>query len=151
MRHSVRQASGDLQLTDAFLAYLRYIGPVGAAFAESVMKQAQPIMEAAEPGEVLAQLLAPEIELFGQTYKRSCTIFSAWKAQRVRDVYNSMPEQDREAGRRDYGADRLGGFSCNFDRRQGRTGWLSLAAFLLADSVPDTLIGAPAEFPATCP
>ena len=40
-------ASGDLQLTDAFLAYLRYIGPVGAAFAESVMKQAQPIMEAA--------------------------------------------------------------------------------------------------------
>lgn len=89
-------ASGGLQLTDEFLAYLRYIGPVGAAYAESVMKQAQPIMEAAEPGEVLSQSLAPEIELFGQTYKRSGTIFSAWKAQRVRDLYNSIPDQDRE-------------------------------------------------------
>ena len=89
-------ASGELGLTDPFLAYLSYIGPVGAAYAKSVKELAQPMVAAAAPGEPLAQELTPEIQLFGHSYKRGCTIFSAWKAQRAQDAYLNLSEKDKE-------------------------------------------------------
>ena len=89
-------ASKELGVTDAFLAYLAYIGPIGAAYAASVRQLAEPLVAAAAPGEALAQELMPEIELFGHTYKRGCTTFSAWKAQRVQDAYIGLAVKDRE-------------------------------------------------------
>lgn len=89
-------AGEDMGLTDAFLAYLRYIGPIGAAYAASVRRLAEPLVAAAAPGEALAQPLEPEIELFGRPYKRGCTIFSAWKAQRVEDAHAGLADRDRE-------------------------------------------------------
>ena len=91
-------AGGELGLTEPFLAYLRYIGPIGAAYATSVEQLAQPLVAAAAPGEEMAQPLLPEIELFGQPYRRNCSIFSAWKAQRVRDAYVCLSGEDRERG-----------------------------------------------------
>ena len=44
----------------------------------------------------MAQPLLPEIALFGQPYRRNCSIFSAWKAQRVRDAYLCLSGEDRE-------------------------------------------------------
>ena len=89
-------AEGALGLTEPFLAYLRYIGPIGAAYAASVERLAQPVLAAAAPGEEVEQGLAPEIDLFGRPYRRFCSIFSAWKAQRVRDAYLSLSGEDRE-------------------------------------------------------
>ncbi len=89
-------AGGELGLTEPFLAYLRYIGPIGAAHATSVEQLAQPLLAAAAPGEEMAQPLMPEIELFGQPYRRNCSIFSAWKAQRVRDAHVGLSAEDRE-------------------------------------------------------
>ena len=89
-------ATGYLELTEVFLNYLQYIGPIGASYATSVMALAQPIVEAAEPGEELKQVLWPEIELFGQKYKRNCTIFSAWKAQRVKDAYVGLSDDNKK-------------------------------------------------------
>jgi glutathione S-transferase len=89
-------ASGELALSDEFLSYLCYIGPIGAAYATSVMQQSQPLIEATAPGEVLKQSLSPEIELYGQPYKRNCGIFSAWKVQRVQDVYKQLSAADRQ-------------------------------------------------------
>lgn len=89
-------ADGDLGLTEPFLDYLRYVGPIGAAYATSVERLARPVLAAAAPGEEMAQGLEPEIELFGQPYSRFCTIFSAWKAQRVRDAYLCLSGEDRE-------------------------------------------------------
>ena len=87
---------GELGLTEPFLAYLRYIGPIGAAYATSVEQLAQPVLAAAAPGEEVEQGLTPEIELFGQTYRRFCTVFSAWKAQRVREAYECLSGEGRE-------------------------------------------------------
>ena len=87
---------GELGLTDAFLAYLRYTGPIGAAYAASVEGLARPLLADAAPGVALNQALMPEIELFGQTYQRGCNIFTAWKAQRVRDAYVGLSDSDRE-------------------------------------------------------
>ena len=89
-------ARGELGLTDAFLAYLRYTGPIGAAYAQSVRQLAQPLLAATPLRETLNQVLTPEIELFGQPYKRGCGIFSAWKAQRVEDAYTGLSDSDRE-------------------------------------------------------
>lgn len=89
-------ATGDLGLTDEFIQYLTYIGPVGAAYAASVTQLAQPVVKNAAPGEVLTTSLKPEIQLFGHAYKRTCSIFSAWKAQRVRDLYAGLSEGDKE-------------------------------------------------------
>ena len=44
----------------------------------------------------MAAIRAPEIELFGETYKRFCSIFSAWTAQRVREAYECLSGADRE-------------------------------------------------------
>jgi glutathione S-transferase len=89
-------ATGELRLTDEFRDYLSYIGPIGAAYAASVTELAQPVIENADREKALAARLTPEIQLLGHRYKRSCGIFSAWKAQRVRDVYASLSDDDRE-------------------------------------------------------
>ena len=91
-------AGGALGLTEPFLAYLRYIGPIGAAYATSVERLAQPVLAAAGPGEEVDQGLTPEIELFGERYRRFCSVFSAWKAQRVREAYERLSGEDRERG-----------------------------------------------------
>ena len=91
-------ADGELGLTEPFLAYLRFIGPIGAAYATSVEQLAQPVLAAAAPGEEMDQGLTPEIELFGEPYRRFCTTFSAWKAQRVREAYECLPGEDRGRG-----------------------------------------------------
>ena len=44
-------AGGELGLTEPFLVYLRYIGPIGAAYATSVEQLAQPVLAAAAPGK----------------------------------------------------------------------------------------------------
>ena len=102
-------ANGDLELTDDFYNYLAYIGPIGAAYAASVRELAGPALEASASGDVLTVGLKPEIELFGQTYKRNCGIFSAWKAQRVRDVYMALSDVERERA----------------DELMGKIGWSS--------------------------
>ena len=56
------------------------------------------MLAAAAPGEEVEQGLTPEIELFGETYRRFCTVFSAWKAQRVREAYECLSGEDRERG-----------------------------------------------------
>lgn len=89
-------ATGELVLTDEFRNYLSYVGPIGAAYAASVTQLAQPVIAKAARGEVLRASLTPEIRLFGHAYKRKCGIFSAWKAQRVRDVYAGMSDGDKE-------------------------------------------------------
>ncbi|MGI9325367.1 MAG: glutathione S-transferase N-terminal domain-containing protein [Pseudomonadales bacterium] len=89
-------ASGDLVLTDEFRNYLSYIGPIGAAYAASVTELAQPIVAAASEGEALNARLTPEIKLLGHPYKRNCGVFTAWKVQRVRDVYMDLSGHDKE-------------------------------------------------------
>ncbi len=117
-------AEGELGLTEPFLAYLRYIGPIGAAYATSVEQLAQPVLAAAAPGEEVEQGLTPEIELFGETYRRFCTVFSAWKAQRVREAYECLSGTDRERGdalMADIGWGEFLGFSPHF--RMERVGF----------------------------
>ena len=87
-------ASGDLALSDEILDYLQYIGPIAAAYAISVKQLAQPLLVATESGDTLELTLAPEIELYGKPFKRNCGIFSAWKAQRVQDLYDGLSDDD---------------------------------------------------------
>lgn len=87
-------ASGDLTLTDEFLNYLQYIGPIAAAYAISVKQLARPLVEATDPGEKLDLRLAPEIVLYGKPFRRNCGTFSAWKAQRVQDAYDRLSDND---------------------------------------------------------
>ena len=89
-------ASGELLLTDAFVNYLSYIGPIAAAYAASVTQLAQPLIQSAAQGEVWSTSLSPEIQLYGHAYKRSCGIFSAWKAQRIVDVYAGLSDDERK-------------------------------------------------------
>lgn len=89
-------SDGELSLTHPFRDYLAYVGPIGAAYAESVTQLGQTVVRAAAPGEVLNAGLRPEIQLFGHAYKRNCGIFSAWKAQRVCDAYAEMSNLEKE-------------------------------------------------------
>ncbi len=89
-------AEGELSMTDELLAYLRYIGPVAAAWATSAKRLAQPILEEVKQGEALEQILPTEIKIFDQTYKRGTSIFSAWKGQRVQEQYETLSDDERK-------------------------------------------------------
>ncbi len=89
-------AEGELSMTDEFLAYLKYIGPVAAAWAKSAKQLAQPILEEVAQSEVLEQTVPTEIEIFDQTYQRGTPIFSAWKGRRVQEQYEALSDDERK-------------------------------------------------------
>jgi glutathione S-transferase len=89
-------ADGELAMTDEFLAYLKYIGPIAAAWAMSARQLAQPILEQAQQGEALQQSLPTEIQIFEQTFKRGTSIFTAWKGQRIQEQYETLSDNDRK-------------------------------------------------------
>lgn len=89
---------GDLAVTDALLNYLRFIGPIAAAYADNIRSIAQPVLAMQRSGESVNELLYPQIEIFGQPYKRVSSTFSAWKVQRVQEAYDRLKGDDLKRG-----------------------------------------------------
>jgi len=89
--------SGALSLTEPFLDYLRYVGPAGAGFAQGIVAATTQAAAEVEVGKVFQQGYDPfEFELGGRPFARSSSSFSAWKAQRIHEVYQTLDPQQRE-------------------------------------------------------
>ena len=88
---------GALELREPFLHYLRCIGPIAAAYATSVLEQADTALQAAAGETALEAALRCEIALFGEDFARGCGLFSAWKAQRVWEAYEAIGDTGRSA------------------------------------------------------
>jgi glutathione S-transferase len=93
-------ADGELTLSEAFTSYLEAIGPIGAEFAQLTIEDAAATVEQVAPGDVCNGSLGPFILHFeGGELHRGSSMFSAWKAQRITDVYEAMDEADRSRAR----------------------------------------------------
>lgn len=88
---------GVLALGDEFKNYLRAIGPAGAEFAQLTLSSTAEAIENVNPGEVFNRALGPfNLHLGEGELRRGSSPFSAWKAQRIFDVYDAMDESDKK-------------------------------------------------------
>ncbi|MCR9259395.1 MAG: glutathione S-transferase N-terminal domain-containing protein [Pseudomonadaceae bacterium] len=89
-------AEGDLALSDAFITYLEAIGPVGAEFAQHTLKNAAEVVAELTPGDVCNGALGPfTLHFEDGELQRGSSTFSAWKAQRINEVYAAMEDKDQ--------------------------------------------------------
>jgi len=88
--------SGELTLTDTFLDYLRYIGPPAAAFAQGTVAATESAVADSEIGKDFLRGYDPiGFRLGDQDFSRAASSFTAWKAQRVQEVYQAMDATDQ--------------------------------------------------------
>jgi hypothetical protein len=89
--------SGDLSISDAFMEYLSVIGPAGAKFAAGIIAGTAKLAANATVGGVFEEPIEPfTFELGEHSFTRGAGTFSAWKVQRVYDVYAAMNDADRQ-------------------------------------------------------
>ncbi len=104
-------ADGELALSDGFKNYLQAIGPAGAEFAQLTLSSASEAIENVNPGEVFNRALGPfTLHLGDGQLQRGSSPFSAWKAQRVLEVYAAMDAADKDRAATNCGRHRLAGF-----------------------------------------
>jgi len=95
--HCVPDSNSELSISDKLIHYLSVIGVPGAQFASGVLERCTEAAEHASKGEVFEQRLNPfTFELSGRPFSRGASTFSAWKAQRIHDVYRSLDTSSRE-------------------------------------------------------
>jgi len=97
--HAVQCApkTGELRLDDTFINYLEYVGPAGAAFAQGIYAGTAKIAEHTELNKPFAGQIPPfPIDLGKQNFTRGGSTFSAWKAQRIKTVYDQLEPRDKK-------------------------------------------------------
>jgi len=88
---------GDLAITGALRDYLQRIGPAGAGFARGIQEGTARLADTATPGRVFEEAIADfTFDMLGEPFTRGGSTFSAWKLQRVRDVYSELSARQRE-------------------------------------------------------
>ncbi len=93
---------GELELDDTFVEYLRVIGPIGAGFAQALMKRTEDLAASSEPGPFEKSLGLVEFDLNGE-YSRGASTFNAWKLQRAMDCYEAAKTPEADALLEDIG------------------------------------------------
>ncbi|MDT8429771.1 MAG: glutathione S-transferase N-terminal domain-containing protein [Pseudomonadales bacterium] len=90
---------GELVITEALQDYLQLIGPPSAGFARGIQQGTAQLAAAASPGQLFEQPIADfSFELMGEPFSRAGSSFSAWKLQRVQEVFNTLnPAQQAQA------------------------------------------------------
>ncbi|MDA1076292.1 MAG: glutathione S-transferase N-terminal domain-containing protein [Proteobacteria bacterium] len=87
---------GSCEVSEGLLSYLDLIAPAGAQFASGIEHGAAEACESADPLMPFGAILPPiSLDLLGHAFTRGGSAFSAWKAQRVRDVFDSMSTENR--------------------------------------------------------
>lgn len=92
---------GELEITDELRAYLQVIGPPSAGFAEGIQQGAAKLAGKQAPNEIFEESIADcTFDMMGSRFSRAGSTFSAWKLQRIRDVFNDLSheQQERAAG-----------------------------------------------------
>lgn len=88
---------GELEITDELREYLQVIGPPSAGFARGIQKGAEGLASQTELDQVFEETIVDfDFDIMGATFSRSGSTFSAWKLQRVCDVFNILTGDDKE-------------------------------------------------------
>lgn len=87
---------GELEITDELQSYLQVIGPPSAGFARGIQEGTAEAASATVSGEVFEESIAEfDFDVMGANFTRGGSTFSAWKLQRVRDVFDGLTNEDR--------------------------------------------------------
>lgn len=91
--------SGELTLNNDAIEGLKLLTRPAATFAENIARETAILASHATPGQRFEKTIAPfTFDLNGQPFSRGASTFSAWKLQRVQDVYHDMhDDQQSEA------------------------------------------------------
>jgi len=88
---------GELEITDELQDYLRVIGPPSAGFARGIHEGAAELSSDTKPDELFEEPIPDfEFDILGTRFSRTGSTFSAWKLQRVRDVFKSLTDEEQE-------------------------------------------------------
>jgi glutathione S-transferase len=89
--------SGDLNIPNTLIDYLSVIGPAGAEFAAGIVEGTAAKAADTAGGSLFEAQIEPfDFKLGEQSFTRGAGTFSAWKAQRVHDIYLNMDDADRQ-------------------------------------------------------
>lgn len=90
-------ADGELTIGDNLVDALSYIGPVAASFGGGLDVFTREFVKDKPAGTAIQGSADPfEVDVHGTPWQRGGSIFSAWKAQRLRDAYQLASDTDAD-------------------------------------------------------